>query len=55
MEMVSLLTGGQKEVISFYSQSYLARDSAVEEVICTSTILKSGLLALRFSQQCLAF
>lgn len=53
--MASLLTGGQKELTSFCSLSYLANEGAVEKVICNSISPKSGLLVLCFSQQCLVF
>lgn len=44
MEMVSLLTGGQRELASFYSQGYLASSGAVEKVICNSISLNQGYL-----------
>lgn len=53
--MVSLLTGGQKELTSFCSLSYLVNEGAVENVICNSISPKSGLFVLWYSQQCLAF
>lgn len=49
MEMISLLTGGQRELTSFCSQSYLCKLRRCR--ICNSISLKSGLLALYFSQQ----
>lgn len=44
MGMVSLLTGGQRELASFCSQSYLAGSGAVEKVICNSISLNQGYL-----------
>lgn len=46
MEMISLLTGGQKELTSFCSLSYLADEGAVGNVICNSISPKSGLFVL---------
>lgn len=44
MEMVSLLTGSQRELASFYSQSYLASSGTVEKVICNSISPNQGYL-----------